>query len=86
MKFADLPFEARTAIENYNICGEMADDCLEGLLMIVKDKEGAARVLCEGYGQWYHDREKAREMLESKYNICGAELMRLSLEMGHDEK
>lgn len=65
MKYKELPYEVRRAVETYNINNELAVDCLEQALTIAKDHEGSMRALIEAYGEWNHVREKAREELHN---------------------
>ena len=72
--YYDLPFDARDAIEKYVLWGNWAGQCLEALLSISKEREGAARALCIDYGEWYHGEQAAAEKLSEQYGITEPEL------------
>ena len=64
MKYKDLPFEVRDAVDQFNNSGTWAGDCFEQALTIAKDHEAAFRALMEAYGEWTHLCETMREKLE----------------------
>lgn len=64
MKYDELPWEVRDAVEQYNSTGKWAGDCFEQALTIAKDHEAAIRALMEAYGEWTHRCETMREKLE----------------------
>lgn len=64
MKYEELPFRFKMAVENCEMGCCYAEDCLEAALTICKDKEGAIRALMLAYGDWVHMRESALEILK----------------------
>lgn len=79
VSFNEQPFEVRNAVETYELNGEWADQCLEALLSIVPEKEGAVRALLENYGEFLHVSLKAKETL-GQHNLDAQDIMRLSYE------
>lgn len=65
MKYDELPWEVRDAVDQYNSTGTWAGDCFEQALTIAKDHEAAIRALMEAYGEWTHRCETMREKLEA---------------------
>lgn len=64
MKYNDLPWEVRDAVEQFNNNGKWAGDCFEQALAIANCHEASIRALMEAYGKWTHRCETMREKLE----------------------
>ena len=64
MKYEELPYYFKNAVENCEMGCDYASDCLEAALTICKDEEGAIRALMLAYGEWVHMRESALEILK----------------------
>lgn len=65
MKYEDMPYDVQEAVETHVLAGNWAEQCLDALLTLTKDKEAAVRALAEEYGRYVHDRMQAEATLKA---------------------
>lgn len=83
-KYEEWPQEVRDAVEQYNTGWKYARQCMETLLLAIPEKEAAARVLMEGYGEWLHEKKTAESRLMVR-GLTAEEIYDMALIMAEKE-
>lgn len=77
MRYSEMPFAIKDAVEQYHTANEAVEDCLDALVALCGGHEAPIRALAEAYAGYYADRKKEKDFLRER-NLSDEDIHLLS--------